>query len=148
MFWDGIQFVARVLFKPVPGETTEHYSARLVQNGLIASFAIVLSFHIALACGRIPLVFPGFVTTTDFKTQMKEQADAEARTDAKASRLLEHVDRDAILEALRNQCHAMKTGDQDELKYSNDPLSTAYQNYRADVGHEFWNAPTCPQLGN
>jgi hypothetical protein len=106
---------------------------------------IVMTTHIALACGWLLFLFPGFASAGDLGELRRDLTVAQQQLSEEARDFrVELLDRE-IRGVRRDQCLAQQSGNQAALNYATDQLQGMIVLYRRLARSEY-RLPQCDEL--
>lgn len=126
----GIE-VAKGLVPPKTNDLEEQQRWRWVVFGSIVSLAGSFALHIALACGWIPTVYPGFASAV-------ETQGLQSRLDLIATLNLEHEIRSKTAELCNEK-------NRDRRIEINDEIAKLQREY-LEIAKHWYPSPRCDQL--
>jgi hypothetical protein len=130
IFEMGIE-VAKMLIPPKTNELEEQQRWRWVVFAALIGLSTTLALHIALACGWMPAIWPGFALASDTQA-------IQRRVDVIATLAIEHEIRIKATELCSEK-------DQMRRNEINDDIAKLQREYH-DIASNWYNIPPCAQL--
>lgn len=124
--------VATNLIPPHDADPEKIYRWRVYAAGAVILMATGLATHIALACGFIPALFPGFASAADMQTMASQQRVMRA----------EILD-DTLYTMQRDQCLARASGNYQAAQAQDQRIREKRAAYRDIMDGRDYELPPC-----
>lgn len=118
------------LIPPHDVEPEKIYRWRVLLAGTVILMACSLGTHIALACGFIPVLFPGFADATEVRDLASQQLAMR----------IESIG-DAIYNMKKDQCIAQSTGNLQAAQTQDQRIRDKMAAYRQMIGRDYFPPP-------
>ena len=134
MPWGFIQSLLGALVPPHDADGAAIYRYRIAISVLVMANTLGLAAHVALACGLIPVVFPGFADASGLANQETRWQQVEiGLTDQK------------ILDTRSRQCAAIVTKNRAALEFATERLQAELEHYQ-ELSPRPYRLPDCSEL--
>ena len=124
---------------PTPGANPQlDWRWRVSVSLLLGGLTLALSAHIALACGLLPTLWPGFALASDVSAQAAQITSLEMR----------QIDDQIVLTRTR-QCEAMKATPPNESAkwFAESRIQTLTEKWQQmSINHQPYRLPDCSEL--
>lgn len=131
MLKDLTEFAAN-LIPPHDADPDKIYRWRVYAAGTVILMALSLGTHIALACGFIPVLFPGFASAADMQTMAMQQRVMRAE-----------ILGDTLYNMQKDQCFARASGNLAAAQTQDQRIREKRAAYRAITHGDEYELPPC-----
>lgn len=124
--------LATNLIPPHDGDPEKIYRWRVILAGTVIAMTAGLSAHIALACGFLPVLFPGFASASDMQTMAVQQRVMRAE-----------ILGDMLYNMQKDQCIARATGNLQAAQTQDQRIREKRAAYRDITQGQNYELPPC-----